>query len=49
MKIKKRKLILELFLWLLAEVVLGYLELDNLADYGEYQNGKNLITILSHQ
>jgi hypothetical protein len=37
--IKKRRLIFELFIWLLAEIVLGYLELDNLADYSEYLKG----------
>jgi hypothetical protein len=48
MKIKKRRLIFEIFIWLLAEIVLGYLELDNLADYSEYLKHQNLVAISSH-
>ena len=48
MQIKKRRLIFELFIWLLAEVMLGYLEMDNLADYSEYLKGQDLIAILSN-
>jgi len=48
MKIKKRRLLLEIFIWLLAEIVLGYLELDNLADYSEYLKYQNLIAISSY-
>ncbi len=48
MQIKKRRLIFELFIWLLAEIVLGYLDMDNLADYSEYLKGQDLIAFLSH-
>jgi hypothetical protein len=48
MKIKKRRLLLEIFIWLLAEIVLGYLELDNLADYSEYLKHQNLIAISNY-
>jgi hypothetical protein len=47
-KIKKRRLIFELFIWLLAEIVLGYLEMDNLADYSEYLKGQDMIALLSN-
>jgi hypothetical protein len=47
-KIKKRRLIFELFIWLLAEIVLGYLEMDNLADYSEYLKGQDMIVLLSN-
>jgi hypothetical protein len=47
-KIKKRRLIFELFIWLLAEIVLGYLEMDNLADYSEYLKGQDMIVLPSN-
>ena len=47
-KIKKRRLIFQLFIWLLAEIVLGYLEMDNLADYSEYLKGQDMIVLLSN-
>ncbi|MEM8807030.1 MAG: hypothetical protein AAGF01_13480 [Cyanobacteria bacterium P01_G01_bin.38] len=36
MKVNYRQLLLRLFIWFAAEIVLGYLGLDNLADYSEY-------------
>ena len=36
MQVQWRKLITKMTVWLLAEVVLTYVGLDNLADYGEY-------------
>jgi hypothetical protein len=47
MRIKKRQLLLELSIWLLAEIMLGYLGLDNLADYSEYLKERDFIAILS--
>ncbi|MGD1856943.1 MAG: hypothetical protein ACFB2W_22135 [Leptolyngbyaceae cyanobacterium] len=36
MKIKYRQLLIKLLTWCVAEVVLNYVGLDNLADYSEY-------------
>ncbi|MBE9140574.1 hypothetical protein IQ254_25805 [Nodosilinea sp. LEGE 07088] len=47
MKLKKRQLMLEVCIWLFAEVLLGYLGLDNLADYSEYLKERNVVAVLS--
>ncbi|NJL01503.1 MAG: hypothetical protein HC838_02155 [Spirulinaceae cyanobacterium RM2_2_10] len=36
MQVKLQKIIFRLTLWLLMEVVLSYLGLDNMADYSEF-------------
>ncbi len=36
MKIRWKKLLTKLAIWLLAEILLNFLGLDNLADYGEF-------------
>ncbi|MEM6352332.1 MAG: hypothetical protein AAF766_16375 [Cyanobacteria bacterium P01_D01_bin.14] len=38
MKIKVRQLVFRLSMWLIAEIVLSLLGLDDLADYAEYLN-----------
>lgn len=47
MKIRLRQLVIELCLWLTAEMLLGFLGLDDLADYGEYLKEDNSIVLLS--
>ncbi|MGF1568550.1 MAG: hypothetical protein ACFCVD_10865 [Nodosilinea sp.] len=49
MKLKKRQLLCEVLLWLSAEVLLGSLGLDNLADYSEYLKERDIITLLTSQ
>lgn len=46
MKVKLRQLIFKLFLWLAAEILLGFLGLDDLADYGEYLEERDAIVLL---
>ncbi len=36
----------ELCLWLSAELILGYIELDNVADYCEFLKRKDVIILL---
>ncbi|MEO1207931.1 MAG: hypothetical protein AAFX78_00160 [Cyanobacteria bacterium J06638_20] len=43
MKVKLRPLLLEVFCWLAAELILGFLGFDDLADYGEYLQDRNAI------
>ncbi|MEO0988466.1 MAG: hypothetical protein AAFY20_23440 [Cyanobacteria bacterium J06639_14] len=47
MKIKLRQLVIELCLWLTAEMLLGFLGLDDLADYSEYLKENNQIVRLN--
>ena len=47
MKIRLRQLIFKLFLWLAAEILLGFLGLDDLADYGEYLEMRSETILLS--
>ncbi|MEL6385701.1 MAG: hypothetical protein AAFQ89_25235 [Cyanobacteria bacterium J06626_18] len=47
MQIKFRRLIINLFLWLTAEILLGFLGLDDLADYGEYLKEQEAIALLA--
>lgn len=46
MKVKRRQLFLELLCWLTAELILGFLGFDDLADYSEYLKEREAITIL---
>lgn len=46
MEIKLRCLLCELFFWLSAELILGYIEYDNLADYCEYLKQRDAIAPL---
>ena len=41
MKIQWKKLIFKIALWLVAEITLNLLGLDNIADYGEFLEGQN--------
>ncbi len=43
MKIRWKILILKTIIWLVAEIVLNFLGLDNLADYSEFIFEKNVI------
>ena len=43
MKIKFRRLTIDFLLWLAAELMLGFLGLDDLADYSEYLNKEDAI------
>ncbi len=36
MKLTSKKLIAKIVIWLTAEILLGFLGLDDLADYGEF-------------
>ena len=45
MKINYRQLLAKLLVWLVAEVVLNYVGLDNLADYSEYLKEQSTVTI----
>ena len=40
-KLRVKQLTIELLLWLAAELVLGFLGLDDLADYSEYLKQEN--------
>jgi hypothetical protein len=41
--VKWKKLFAQIILWLVAEVILNLLGLDNLADYGEFVFDKEVI------
>jgi hypothetical protein len=43
MRVKWKKLFAQIILWLVAEVILNLLGLDNLADYGEFVFDKEAI------
>jgi hypothetical protein len=47
MKIKWKKLLLEIMLWATAEIVLNLSGLDDLANYGEFVLGTRMI--IMHQ
>ena len=47
MEIRLRQLIFRFFLWLMAEILLGFLGLDDLADYGEYIEMRSEAILLS--
>ena len=47
MKIKWRKLILRLLLWLSLEILLTFLNLDDIADYSEFIDKKTKIVLVS--
>jgi hypothetical protein len=48
-KVNTRQLVLKLFIWLFAEIVLSFLGLDDLADYSEYLQEQNTIAFLGSQ
>jgi hypothetical protein len=48
MSIKWGRLLCECVLWLSAELVLGYVEFDNLADYCEYLKERDLVLLCHH-
>ncbi len=41
----KNKILLKIFVWLIAEIILNFVGLDDLADYSEYIFEKNLVMI----
>ena len=45
MKINYCQLLAKLLVWLVAEVVLNYVGLDNLADYSEYLKEQSTVTV----
>ena len=45
MKINYRQLLVKLLMWFVAEVVLSYVGLDNLADYSEYLKEQSTVSI----
>jgi ABC-type dipeptide/oligopeptide/nickel transport system permease subunit len=47
MKIRLCQLVVKLYFWLVAEALLGFLGLDDLADYGEYLKEDSSIVLLS--
>lgn len=49
MKIKADLLIFRFSIWITAELYLGYLGLDNLADYSEYLGERNASQIVSRE
>lgn len=46
MAIKWRTLVFNLMIWLLAELLLGFLGLDNLADYSEFLQNRHTAFLL---
>lgn len=42
-----RHVILRLFVWFFAEILLSYLGLDHLADYSEYRQASEAIALVS--
>ncbi len=47
MRIRFRRLVINLSVWLTTEILLGFLGLDDLADYGEYLKEREAIAALS--
>ncbi|MEO0985306.1 MAG: hypothetical protein AAFY20_07125 [Cyanobacteria bacterium J06639_14] len=47
MQVKFRRLIINLCFWLTTEILLGFLGLDNLADYSEYLKEQETILLLT--
>jgi len=47
MKIRLGRLILELCFWFSAELALGFIEMDNLADYCEFLKQREVVASLS--
>jgi hypothetical protein len=45
MKLRWKKLLCQVIVWLVAEIILNLLGLDNLADYGEFVFDKNAIAV----
>jgi hypothetical protein len=50
MQIKWKKLVTQIIFWLVAEIILNLLGLDNLADYGEFVFDREAIvsTVISN-
>ncbi len=46
-QIKWKKILIRMTLWLITEVVLNSVGLDNLADYSEFVFERNTITIIA--
>lgn len=42
MPAKRKKLLAKMLVWLAAEILLNFLGLDNLADYGEFVFERNI-------
>ena len=49
MQVKWKILFVKSIIWLLAELCLNFLELDNLADYGEFVFERNVVVFLGKQ
>jgi len=45
MRLRWKKLLSQVIVWLVAEIILNLLGLDNLADYGEFVFDKDAIPI----
>jgi hypothetical protein len=45
MKVRWKVLLIKIIIWLMAEVTLTYLGLDNFADYSEFLDDRNLISL----
>ena len=45
MKINYRQLLVKLLTWFVAEIVLNYVGLDNLADYSEYLKEQSTVAV----
>ena len=41
----KNKIVLKIIVWLIAEIILNFVGLDDLADYSEYLFEKNLVVM----
>lgn len=41
----KNKILFKIFVWLIAEIILNFVGLDDLADYSEYIFERNLVMI----
>ena len=47
MQVKWQKLAIRVVCWLASEIILGSLELDYLADYGEFLSDKNSMMLVA--
>jgi hypothetical protein len=46
-QVQWKNLLLKTMLWLIAEIVLNYVGLDNLADYGEFVFERSAIALVA--
>jgi hypothetical protein len=44
-QVKGKKLFAKILVWLAAEILLNFLGLDNLADYGEFVFERNVVML----